>query len=137
MTAGPDDCVHLTVDEVREIHAEAIYRFGGLDGGRDLPLLESAVAAPKAGCGGASLYADLLEVAAAYLFYICRNHPFLDGNKRTGLGACLVFLALNGVETPDDGPDWESLTSGVASGTLDRDATTTELRRIIGGPGPR
>lgn len=133
MTAGPDDCVHLTVDEVREIQAEVIQRFGGLDGVRDLPLLESAVAAPKAGFGGASLYEDLIEVAAAYLFYVCRNHPFLDGNKRAGLGACLVFLALNGIEAPEDGPDWESLTLGVAAGELDRDAATTELRRILGG----
>ena len=133
MTAGPEDCVHLTVDEVREIHAEAIQRFGGLDGVRDPALLESAVAAPQAGFGGASVYTDLLEVAAAYLFYICRNHPFLDGNKRTGLGACLVFLDLNGIETPPDGPQWESLTLGVASGDFDRDAATTELRRIVGG----
>ena len=125
--------MHLTVDEVREIHAEAIARFGGLDGVRDLPLLESAVAAPQAGFGGASLYADIEEIAAAYLFYICRNHPFLDGNKRAGLGACLVFLVLNGVQTPADGPGWENLTIGVASGKLDRDTATERLRAILKG----
>jgi len=128
-----DDCLHLTVDDVRLIHARALERFGGLDGVRDQALLESAVAAPQAGFGGRSVYADLAEVATAYLFYICRNHPFLDGNKRTGLGACLLFLDLNGVATPDDGPVWEALTLDVAAGALDRDGATTRLRAILSG----
>lgn len=128
-----DDCLHLTVDDVRLIHARALERFGGLDGVRDQALLESAVAAPQAGFGGRSVYADLADVAAAYLFYICRNHPFLDGNKRTGLGACLLFLDLNGVTTPDDGPVWEALTLDVAAGALDRDGATARLRAILSG----
>ena len=109
----------------------ALERFGGRDGVRDTALLESAVAAPKAGFAGQSLYADLHEIAAAYLFYICRNHPFLDGNKRTGLSACLLFLHLNGVETPADGPAWEALTVNVASGQLDRDAAMSRLRQLL------
>ena len=132
MTSGPDNCLHLTVEDVRVIHARALARFGGLNGVRDNALLESAVAAPKAGFAGQSLYADLTEVAAAYLFYICRNHPFLDGNKRTGISACLLFLDLNGIPTPDDGPQWEALTVDVASGQLDRDAATNRLRAILG-----
>lgn len=131
MTPGPNDCPHLTVDDVRLVHERALARFGGLAGVRDVALLESAVAAPQAGFGGQSVYADLTEVAAAYLFYICRNHPFLDGNKRTGLGACLLFLDVNGIETPDDGPQWEALTLGVASGSLDRDEATAALRDIL------
>ena len=95
MSATPNNCFHLTVEMVREIHAEAIARFGGSDGVREAALLESAVAAPQASFGGKSPYKDLAEVAAAYLFYICRNHAFIDGNKRAALGACIVFLFIS------------------------------------------
>jgi death-on-curing protein len=131
MSVTPDNCFHLTADIVREIHAEAIARFGGSDGLRDLALLESAVAAPQAGFGGKSTYADLVEVAAAYLFFLCRNHPFIDGNKRAALGACLVFLRLNGIEPQADGPDWEKLTLDVAASHLDRAQTTERLRKLL------
>jgi len=131
MSISPNDCFHLTVEIVREIHAEAIARFGGSDGVRDMALLESAVAAPQASFGGRSVYADLTEVAAAYLFYLCRNHPFIDGNKRAALGACLVFLRLNGMTPPADGPDWEKLTLDVASSQLDREQTTKRLRQVL------
>lgn len=133
MSGRPTDCVHLTVDIVEEIHAEAIRRFGGLDGVRDRALLESAVAAPQATFGGESVFKDLVEVAAAYLFYICRNHPFLDGNKRAALGACLVFLRLNGREPAADGGKWETLTLEVADGSLDRHKATARLRRLVVG----
>jgi death-on-curing protein len=132
VTAAPNDVVYLTVDMVREIHAEAIERFGGVDGVRDLALLESAVAAPQARYDGEPLYADLAEIAAAYLFYLSCNHPFLDGNKRTALGACLVFLWLNGLEPPKDGPAWEALTLAVAAGHDKRDEATARLRTILG-----
>lgn len=131
MSLAPGESVHLTVGDVRMIQTRALERFGGLADVRDLALLESAVAAPKAGFAGASVYADLVEIAAAYLFYICRNHPFLDGNKRTGLAACLLFLALNGIQTPDDGPEWEMLTLAVASGGMDRDTATAQLRALV------
>jgi death-on-curing protein len=129
--ASPGDCVHLTVEIVREIHQEAIGRFGGLAGVRDVALLESAVAAPQATFGGQSPFADVAEVAAAYLFYLCRNHPFLDGNKRAALGACLVFLRLNGIDPPPDGPQWEDLTLAVAASTLDRAQATAGLKTIL------
>jgi death on curing protein len=131
MSITPDNCFHLTVDIVREIHARAIENFGGSDGVRDLALLESAVAAPQASFGGKSPYEDLPEVAAAYLFYLCRNHPFIDGNKRAALGGCLVFLRLNGIEPDKDGPEWEQLTLDVASSTLDRAETTACLRKLL------
>ena len=132
MSARPTDCVHVTVDIVEEIHAEAIRQFGGLDGVRDRALLESAVAAPQATFGGESVFRDMVEVAAAYLCYICRNHPFLDGNKRAALGACIVFLRLNGKETAADSSEWETLTVEVADGSLDRHNATTRLRRLVG-----
>lgn len=134
MSAAPDPCFHLTVEIVREIHAEAIARFGGADGVRDLALLESAVAAPQATWAGKSPYADLVEMGAAYLFYLCRNHPFLDGNKRTALGACLVFLRLNGLEPKPDSPAWEGLVLAVAARALDREETTRRLRALVAKP---
>src|SRR5207249_4994144 len=94
-------------------------------------LLESAVAAPQASIGGQSPYADLPEVAAVYLFYICRNHPFIDGNKRAALGACLVFLRLNGIEPSPDSPAWEELTLAVASSELNREQTTERHRKLL------
>ncbi len=131
MTAGLDDCFHLDVEIVREIHSEVIARFGGAGGVRDMALLESAVAVPQAIFGGKSPYADREEIAAAYLFYLCRNHPFVDGNKRVALGACIVFLRLNGIEPQPDGPEWEALTLDVAAGALDRDKTTARLRKLL------
>ena len=119
------------VEIMREIHTEAIAEFGGSDGMRDVALLESAVAAPQASFGGKSPYKDLTEVAAAYLYYLCRNHPFVDGNKRAALGACIVFLRLNGIEPKPDGPGWEDLTLAVASSALDRDEATVRLRKLL------
>ena len=116
---------------VREIHAEAIARFGGSDGVRDIALLESAVAAPQASFGGKSPYRDLAEIAAAYLFYLCRNHPFIDGNKRAALGSCIVFLRLNGVEPRPDGPKWEELVLAIAAGSLNREQATTRLCELL------
>jgi death-on-curing protein len=121
----------LTVEIVREIHAAAIARFGGSDGVRDSALLESAVAAPQASFGGKSPYRDLAEVAAAYLYYLCRNHPFIDGNKRAALGACIVFLRLNGIEPRPDGPEWEELVLAIAAGSLDREQSTIRLRELL------
>lgn len=131
MSATPNDCCHLTVDIVREIHSEALARFGGAEGVRDLALLESAVAAPQATVAGQSPYQDTVEVAAAYLFYLCRNYPFIDGNKRVALGACLVFARLNGLEPKADGPEWESLILEVAANGLDREAATQRLRALL------
>ncbi len=130
MTATSDNCFHLTVDMVREIHAAAIEKFGGSDGVRELALLESAVAAPQASFSGQSPYKDVVEAAAAYLFYLCKNHPFMDGNKRAALGACIVFLRLNGFEPKPDGPEWEALTLALAASAIDRDETTQRLRKL-------
>jgi death-on-curing protein len=131
VSASPENGFHLTVEIVREIHAEAIARFGGSDGVRDSALLESAVAAPRASFGGKSPYRDLAEVATAYLFYLCRNHPFIDGNKRAALGSCIVFLRLNGVEPKPDGLEWEELVLAIASGSLDREQATIRLRELL------
>ena len=97
-----------------------------------MTLLESAVAAPQASFGGESAYTDLTEMAAAYIFFLCRNHPFVDGNKRVALGACIVFLRLNGIEPQSDNQSWEELTLDVADSRLDRNQTTERLHALIG-----
>ena len=132
--ATPDDCVHLSIDIVREIHTEAIKQFGGLNGVRDENLLASAVLTPQSSFGGKSPYADIVEVAAAYLFYICKNHPFLDGNKRTAMMAAIVFLRLNGIEPLPDSAEWEKLMLDVASSKITRDETTRRLRKLLKRP---
>lgn len=131
MNPDPDQCVHLTVEQVMEIHTVAISMFGGCDGLREPMLLESAVAAPLASFGGVSTFSDTNEVAAAYLYYLCSNHPFVDGNKRVALGACLVFLQINGYTTTPDSEDWENLTLAVAASLLSRDEITATLRKLI------
>jgi death on curing protein len=131
VSASPDDCVHLSIDIIREIHAEAIKQFGGLNGVRDENLLASAVLTPQSSFGGKSPYADLVEIAAAYLFYVCKNHPFLDGNKRTAMMAAIVFLRLNGIEPLPDNAEWERLMLDVASSRINRDETTRRLRKLL------
>ena len=131
MRATPDDCFHLTVEIVREIHDEAVKNFGGLHGIRDEALLASAVFAPQSSFGGKSPYSDLIDIAAAYLFYLCRNHPFLDGNKRAGMAAAIIFLRLNGFHPAADSEKWEELVFDVASSKIDREQTTRRLRKLV------
>ena len=100
---------------------------------RDRALLESAVAAPQASYGGEFLIEDPIEIAAAYLFYLCRNHAFLDGNKRTALASAVLFLRMNDlmVVTPLDPDAWESLVVDVGASRLDRNQTTERLRLLV------
>ena len=131
MKATPGDCFHLTIEIVREIHWQAVKIFGGLHGIRDEALLASAVFAPQSSFGGKSPYVNLVDIAAAYLFYLGRNHPFLDGNKRTAMAAAVVFLRLNGFDPAADSDDWERLVLDVASGKIDREQTTGWLRKLV------
>lgn len=124
---------HLTVAAVKAIHEEVLAAHGGASGIRDEALLESAVAAPQATMMGQLLMSDPIEIAAAYLFYLCRNHAFIDGNKRMALAACLVFLEGNGLLPVAVLPveEWEQFVLDVAASKLDRDATTRRLRKLI------
>ena len=124
---------HLTVSGVKVIHQEVLAAHGGGDGLRDEALLESALAAPQATWGGEPIMSDGVEIAAAYLFYLCRNHPFVDGNKRTALAACLVFLDRNELLPVQVLPvdEWEQLTLDVAASKLNREHTTTRLRSLV------
>jgi len=125
--------IHLTVAAVKAIHAEVLREHGGSPGIRDEALLESAIAAPQATMMGQPLFSDRIEIAAAYLFYICRNHAFIDGNKPTALASCLVFLESNdrlrNPKLPAD--EWEAFVINIASSKLDRERTSGRLRALL------
>ena len=125
---------YLTAEAVRTIHEQVLAAHGGMTGVRDESLLESAVAAPEATMTGVTLISEPVEIAAAYLFYICSSHAFLDGNKRTALASCLLFLKLNallpGGPLPVD--EWEAMVLAVAAGNLSREQTTARLRELLG-----
>jgi death-on-curing protein len=110
----------LTLAEVIDIHHDQIERYGGRGGIRDIRLLESAVAAPQVSAGGEYVHGDLFQMAAAYAFHICRNHAFVDGNKRTALSSALVFLELNGVGVLDPEERLFDATVGLAMGSTSR-----------------
>lgn len=120
----------LTLDEVLDIHAMQLKRFGGGAGIRDQGLLESALAQPRATFDGQFIHEDVFAMAAAYLFHIVRNHPFVDGNKRVGLLSALVFLDLNGIALEHGSAALYELTMAVAEGRVDKAHVITELRRI-------
>jgi death-on-curing protein len=125
-----EDIVFLDVDEVIELHASQLELFGGGAGLRDQGLLESAVAQPQASFGGQLAHDGLFAMAAAYLFHLVSNHPFVDGNKRIGLIAALVFLDLNGVSIAHPTEALYELTMGVAEGRINKAAVAAELERI-------
>ena len=102
-----------------------------MDGIRDEGLLESAVAAPQATACGGSPFSDIVQIAAAYLFYLSRNHPYHDGNKLVGMVASIVFLRLNGLTPAPDSEAWEALMLDVATSRLDRLQTTERLRAMF------
>jgi death-on-curing protein len=124
---------HPTVEAVLAIHEEVLAAHGGATGIRSRELLESAVAAPQATMMGQPLISEPLEIAAAYLFYLSGNHPFVDGNKRVALATCLVFLSENGLLESEElaVDDWENLTLAVAAGLLSRDDITATLRKLL------
>ena len=117
----------LDVDDVLELHATLIVEHGGSDGIRDRGLLESAVAQPMASFGGEFLHQDLFEMAAALLVSLVGNHPFVDGNKRTGLAAMLVFLELNEYSV-DESHALVDITLAVASGSMSKAQVAQLLR---------
>lgn len=107
--------IHPTKAQVMRLHLAVLAKDGGGDGMRDEALLESALAAPQATFGGEPMISDPIEVGAAYLFYLCSNRPFVDGNKRVAFATMLVFFKLNGISTKPDGPEWEALVLDVAA----------------------
>lgn len=122
------DPLFLTLDQVLRLHRSLIEAYGGADGTRDTGLLLSALAQPAASFSGQPLHGDLFEMAAAYLFHIVSNHPFIDGNKRTGSASAIVFLELNGIEIDADEEGLVDITVAVASGKAHKPEVAAFLR---------
>lgn len=123
--------VFLELAEVLAIHKDQIRRHGGREGIRDLELLQSALGVPAAAFAGKLLHADLPEMAAAYLFHIVRDHPFIDGNKRTGTVAALVFLLLNGREFRAPQDTLVEAVLAVAAGKMTKAESTMFFRKWV------
>jgi len=116
---------------VLSIHARQIERFGGTSGVRDEGLLESALAQPQATFGGQFLHQTISEQAAAYLYHLAMNHPFIDGNKRTAFAVADTFLRLNDCTlnlTDDRAYD---LVMQVARGTMTKEELSAEFESCI------
>jgi death-on-curing protein len=120
--------IFLTLHEILEISRDQLTRYGGTGGIRDLGLLQSAVAQPRVTFGGRFLHGDRFEMAAAYLFHIVQNHAFVDGNKRVGAVASIVFLRLNGQDIVATNAELEALVLAVAQGKADKVAIRTFFR---------
>ena len=118
----------LTLDEALAIHAHQIARYGGALGVRDRGLLESALAMPAATFASEYLHPSLPEQAAAYLFHLVKNHPFVDGNKRVGLACSLAFLRLNGIRVRATDDDLVDIVMGVAAGRRSKADVAVFLR---------
>lgn len=118
------DPVFLSLDEVLEIHEQQIERYGGSAGIRDPAGLESAVATPQATFGGEFLHPSIPAMAAAYLFHLCQNHAFIDGNKRVGANAAITFLLMNDWDATFGEEELVDLVLSVASGRLGKEALT-------------
>lgn len=122
--------ISLTVTEILEIHADQIHRYGGTPEVRDLSLLESALAPPQASFAGEWLHSDLYEMASAYAYHLCKNHPFLDGNKRTSLATALVFLEINGIPVFDPDQRLADAILQIAQGKMTKPNFADLLRKL-------
>jgi death-on-curing protein len=122
------DPTFLSLAEVLEIHKDQVARYGGAPGIRDMELLKSAIGMPSATYGGQFLHTDIYEIAAAYLFHLVKNHPFVDGNKRVGAVAALVFLALNGFDFDASEDDFAEMVLSVARSERDKTDVAVFIR---------
>jgi death-on-curing protein len=122
---------YLTLNEVLEVHRQVMAQSGGAEGLLHLPALESALAQPQMTFGGEDLYPTLVDKAAALGYALIMNHPFLDGNKRTGHAAMEVFLVLNGYEIRAAVAEQEDVILQVAASAIDRQEFTTWLRTHV------
>ena len=122
--------IFLDIEQVLRIHQNLIEHYGGAEGIRDVGLLHSALTMPQTSYGGENLHADLFEMAAAYLYHIVQNHPFLDGNKRVGAAAAIIFLAMNDVAINNDEKGLVELTLSVTSGRAGKPEIAAFFREL-------
>ncbi len=111
----------FTVEQVIEIHDAFLEDHGGLPGIRDKGLLISAVEMPRASMFGEYLHKTIYDKAAAYLFHIVQNHPFNDGNKRTGALTTILFLEENGIKVDFSDHDYEEFVVNIAQGQKNKE----------------
>ncbi len=121
----------VILSEVLTAHRLAIMQYGGIEGVRDLGLLESAIAQPQAMFGGEYLHASVAEMAAAYVFHIAKNHPFLDGNKRTAWTMMRNFLLHQGLTIEASDEEAIALVIAVCNGTIDKGGITKWISERI------
>jgi death-on-curing protein len=129
--------IFITIQQIIEDHATLIRKYGGAEGIRDLGLLASAMDMPKATMFGEYLHPTIFDKAAAYLFHIVCNHPFVDGNKRTGTMAALTFLRQNRVHiefTEEQTLVLEELVVSTADGKTTKEQITAFFRANYHGP---
>ncbi len=125
-----DEIEFLTFEEILEIHAAQLERFGGSAGIRDEGAIRSAIAQPSSTFAGEHLHGDLFAMAAAYAFHLAESQAFVDGNKRTGLDAALTFLRLNGIRVPDpEGALFDAMID-LATHDLDKPGLARLLRAL-------
>ena len=124
------DILFLTLAEVVDIHCNQMKLYGRLPGIRDINLLSSAIAMPHASFHGEYLHNDIYEMAAAYAFHIGKNHPFVDGNKRTALVSALVFLELNGISISDSQGKLYDAMLDLSTGKLNKSEFASILRKL-------
>ena len=124
------DPVFLDVEDVLLMHEEQLAVYGGAAGVRDAALLESAIGMPRATAGAEFAHEDLFAMAAAYAFHIAQNQPFVDGDKRTGLLAAIVFLDLNGVAIRDPGGQLYAAMIAVAERRMDKTGLAGTVRGL-------
>ena len=122
---------YLSLGEVLNLHSQIIEQSGGSVVVRDLAALESAIAQPRMTFGGEDLYPTLVDKAAALGFSIVMNHPFIDGNKRTGHAAMETFLVLNGIEINASVDEQERVILALASGELGREPFVQWIKEHI------
>jgi death-on-curing protein len=110
--------IYLTAEQILFVHYRLLSETGGEHGVRDIGLLESAVARPRATFDRQELYTDIFEKAAALMESLINNHPFVDGNKRTGIACTVLFLKQNGISFSAKNPELEKFTLRVASSKI-------------------
>lgn len=128
--------VFLTLEDVLEAHQRLLDRYGGTQGLRDRAALESAINMPKATFAGEYLHPDLYSMAAAHLFHLVQNHPFVEGNKRIGTWAALAFLEINDAEIVADPDELADFVLSVAKGETSKEKVADFLREHGKGPLP-
>jgi death-on-curing protein len=120
----------LTLAEIIEIHKNQISNYGGDEGIRDISLLSSAISMPKSTFEGNYLHEDLFEMAAAYIYHISQNHPFVDGNKRAALVSGLIFLDFNNIHINDPEEELYKMMMNTASGKMNKNRIAEILRNL-------